>query len=282
MARNVFHDQVLAAHTERRFFAQLQSAARPGLPPDDAVVLCKAVQSGTYRRRTGRLVVGTKQHRVLALERRAFRPALSRASGFKRRIQGAVQRTQPAAFPGFIANRGDHQQIAGTSRRHVGEPHPFGLVAHHLLGFVLVQFVRRPAANLDGAQSGGRIEVPARVVARQLAGEIGENHDRKFESFRLVHRHQAHTVAALFENRRFGALGVRGGPEFVDETAKRDAAGGFVLARQFGDVQHVGQGLFASRPQDEPDVRAGFLEQPRDRVGNRSIVAGTVERLQQS
>ena len=35
--------------------------------------------------------------------------------------------------------------------------------------------------------------------------------------------------------------------QFVDEAAERNAAARFVLPRQLGDVQHVGQHLFAGR-----------------------------------
>ena len=69
--------------------------------------------------------------------------------------------------------------------------------------------------------------------------------------------------------------------QLVDEAAERDAAASFVLARQFGDVKHVGQRLLAGGPQDEADVRARCLEQRADRVGDRPVVPPPVQLLQQ-
>ena len=73
----------------------------------------------------------------------------------------------------------------------------------------------------------------------------------------------------------------RRGPQLVDEAAERNAAAGLVLARELGDVQHVGERLLAGRPQDEADMRARLGEQPADRVGDRPVVAPAVQLLQQ-
>ena len=70
--------------------------------------------------------------------------------------------------------------------------------------------------------------------------------------------------------------------QLVDEAAERDAAAGLMLARQLGDVQHVGERLLAGRPQDESDVRARLGEQPADRVGDRTVVARAMQLLQQA
>ena len=88
-----------------------------------------------------------------------------------------------------------------------------------------------------------------------------------------MHGHQADAVAALFENRRLGGLAGRRRPQLVDEAAERDAAARLMLARELGDVEHVGERLLARRPQDEADVRARLGEQPADRVGDRTVVA---------
>ena len=70
--------------------------------------------------------------------------------------------------------------------------------------------------------------------------------------------------------------------QLVDEAAERNAAARLVLARQLGDVQHVGERLLAGRTQNEADVRARLREQPADRVGHRPVVAPAMQLLQQS
>ena len=50
--------------------------------------------------------------------------------------------------------------------------------------------------------------------------------------------------------------------QLLDEAAERHAAVRLVLARELGDVQHVGERLLAGRAQHEADVRAGRVEQP--------------------
>ena len=69
--------------------------------------------------------------------------------------------------------------------------------------------------------------------------------------------------------------------QLVDEPAERNPAAGLVLPRELGDVQHVGERLFAGRPQDEADVRARLAQQPADRVGHRPVVPPPMELLQQ-
>ena len=99
-----------------------------------------------------------------------------------------------------------------------------------------------------------------------------------------MHRHQAHPVASLLEDRRFRSL--RGGGarlQRVHEPAERHAAFHLVLPRQLRDVQHVGERLLAARTQHEPDVRPRVIEQRGDRVGGRPAIALPVklaERLQ--
>ena len=96
-----------------------------------------------------------------------------------------------------------------------------------------------------------------------------------------MHGHQPDAVAAFFKNRRLGGLGrQRRVPQLVDEAAERDAASSFVLARQFGDVKHVGQRLLAGGPQDETDMRARLLEKRANRVGDRTVVPSPVQLLQ--
>ena len=42
----------------------------------------------------------------------------------------------------------------------------------------------------------------AGLERRESGGDVRQDDDRELEAFRLVHRHQAHAVASLFENRR--------------------------------------------------------------------------------
>ncbi len=198
--------------------------------------------------------------------------------GYSARLSGL---SHPPSH-GLVAKRGDDQQIARPRRRDVGQANAFGLIARHLLGFVLVQLVRRPAADLHRAQPARRIEIAARVVPAHAAGQVREDDDRELEALGLVDGHQADAVAALFENRRLGGFVVRRRAQFVDEAAERNAAAQLVLPRQLGDVEHVGQHLFAGGPQDEADVRARVGEQLTDRVGHRPIVPAPVQPLQQA
>ena len=69
--------------------------------------------------------------------------------------------------------------------------------------------------------------------------------------------------------------------QLVDEPAERHPAARFVLARQLGDVQHVGERLLAGAAQDEADVRARRVEQLLDRLGHRPVVAPAMQLLQQ-
>ena len=147
---------------------------------------------------------------------------------------------------------------------------------------MLVQLVRRPAADLHRAQTPAGVEIPAGVAAADPARHVGEDHDGKLEPLCLVHRHQPDAVAALFENRRLAPSDFRRLAQLVDEPAERNAAARFVLPRQLGDVQHVGERLLARGTQDEADVRSRFREQPADRVGNGPVVAPAMQLLQQT
>ena len=234
-----------------------------------------------HRCRPGCFVVGPLEHRVFRLERWALRRASGASAGCRRRVERAVQRTEPSAVPRIVAKGRNNEEIARTRRSNVGEPHAFGLIALDFFELMLVQLVRRPAADLHRAQPVCGVEVPARVIAAEAAGQVGKNHDRELEAFRLVHRHQAHAVTALLENRRFGDLGrLRRVTQFLDEAAERDAAPRLVLAGELGDVEHVGKRLLASRPEDEADVRARLRQQPSDGVGDRAVVTDAVKLLQ--
>ena len=95
--------------------------------------------------------------------------------------------------------------------------------------------------------------------------------------------HQPDAVAALFEDRRlsgFAALGLLA--QLVDESAKRNAAFGFVAARQLGDVRNIREHLLAAMLECKPDVRAGGFEQRRNRRRHRDVISRAMQRLQQS
>ena len=147
--------------------------------------------------------------------------------------------------------------------------------------FVLVQLARRPTADLHRAQPLAGVEMPARVTAADPARQIREDHDGELEPLGLVHRHQPDAVAVFFKDRRFRAFGFSRLSQLVDEAAKRNAVGRLVLPRELRDVEHVGERLLASRPQDESHVRARRGQQPADRVGNRTVVTTPVEPLEQ-
>ena len=92
-----------------------------------------------------------------------------------------------------------------------------------------------------------------------------------------MHRHEADAVAALFEHRRLARFGKAILVQRPDEAAKRQTVGDVVTPRQFGDVEHVGQGLFAARPQHEAGMRAGGLEQRRHRLGHGHAIAPAMQ-----
>ncbi len=72
-----------------------------------------------------------------------------------------------------------------------------------------------------------------------------------------MHGHDADAVAAFFQNgglRGLSAICVLA--QLLDEAAERDAAGGFVRACEFSDVQHVRQRLFTGRAKYEGSVRS--------------------------
>ena len=95
-----------------------------------------------------------------------------------------------------------------------------------------------------------------------VRGQVGQDHDRKFQALGAMHRHQAHAVGIFFEHRRFGRfffLGLRG--QLLDESAKGDPARHFIGAREIGHARDVRQNLIAARAQDESRVRARRFEQ---------------------
>ena len=78
-----------------------------------------------------------------------------------------------------------------------------------------MKLVRRPSADLHGAQPLFCFEMTTGIVPAQAAGQIREDDDRELKALGLVHRHQPHPVAALFQDRRFRAGKIH--TKFVDE-----------------------------------------------------------------
>ena len=139
---------------------------------------------------------------------------------------------------------------------------------------MLNQIERRTAGNANGAGAALGIDVAARGCAADLRCHVRENDDGEFEPLRLVHGHQAHAVAALFENRRLAGLAVFGLlAQLLDETAKRNPSIRFVTARELGDVKHVRQHLLAAMLERKADVRARSVEQHRNRGRDGDVVA---------
>ena len=98
---------------------------------------------------------------------------------------------------------------------------------------------------------------PAGVGAQSLARQVSKDDDRELEALRLVHGHQADAVAVFLEDRRFRRLRcLCREPQLVDESAERNTAAHLVLARDFGDVEHVGERLLAAGPQRKTHVCA--------------------------
>ena len=95
-------------------------------------------------------------------------------------------------------------------------------------------------------------------------------------------RHHAHAVAAFFEDGRFAGLAVFGLlTQLVNEAAERNAAVGLVAARKLGDVEDVGEDLFAAMFESEPDVDTRGVEKFGDGCRDRHMVARAVQRLKQ-
>ena len=146
---------------------------------------------------------------------------------------------------------------------------------------MIVQIVGRPSNQSDRAQPPSSIEVAAGDIAAQSARQIGKDHNRKLETFRLVHGHQPHAAAALFHDRRLGGFRILGGAaELVDEAAKRNAAARLVLARELGDMENVRERLLAARTQNEADMSSRRGKEPGNRIGDRPVVSDAVEFLE--
>ena len=96
-------------------------------------------------------------------------------------------------------------------------------------------------------------------------------------------RHHPDAVAVFLEERCLGSLRVfRGGTQLVGKSSKRDTAIALVLSRELGDVENVGERLFAARTQCKADVRARRVQELVQRLGDRDVVAPHVQPPQQT
>ena len=236
--------------------------------------------AGTHRHRRVGIVVGAPADGIL---RKAWTAAGGRRAPPRigRRIDRVVQRSCPAAVPDRVADRWRDQQIARARRGDVRDANALGLVARHFARFVRRQLDWRPSAEAQIADVVRTIDQTIGALAAQFRRHVGENDDREFQSFRLVHRHQPNAVAPLFENRRLGRLAaVCLIAELLDEAAERHAAVHFVLSRQLGDVEHVSQRLLPRRSEHERDVCPCRIEQLRDRVGDGPVIPAAVQPAQ--
>ena len=83
------------------------------------------------------------------------------------------------------------------------------------------EVARRPSADPQGAQAARGVDMPRRLNRRDLRGDVREYHNGKLEPFRFVDGHQADTVGAFLDNRRFRRLPFVGRPsQRVDEATE--------------------------------------------------------------
>src|SRR5207247_3416847 len=125
------------------------------------------------------------------------------ASGW---IQRLIERGDPAIVEGIISNSRNDQEIAGARRRDIGDANTFGEIAIVLLIEVIDQFPGRTTGDADGAEILPGIDMPAWFSRSGIRGDIGENDDRKFQTFSGMHGHEPHDFRDFFNNRVFPAV----------------------------------------------------------------------------
>ncbi len=97
-----------------------------------------------------------------------------------------------------------------------------------------------------------------------------------------MHRHHAYAVRAFLDDWRVRRVAGCGRlAQDLHEPAERQAVVPLVLARELGDVEHVGQHLFAAAAQREAHVRTRGGEQAGHGVGRGPAVAGPVQTAQE-
>ena len=118
----------------------------------------------------------------------------------------------------FVANRRHHDQIARASRRDVQQSNRLLLVALMLSRLILLQLARRASREFHRRQLRRRLDIARRVLARFVAGDIGQDDDRKLEALRAMHRHDPDALGPFLDDRRLAGLVAFGARfELVDE-----------------------------------------------------------------
>ena len=257
---------------------------RSRVPPDHAVgSLFGPMEPRLDRGLEQSIVIG--EHGAFAKLRTTL-GGLRVAASVRRGVDPLVQRRQPALSPGpkdvfparLIFDRRNHQQVAGPSRRHIGDANAFRPVPCPLLFLVLQQLPRRAADQVHRAQTLLRVNVEVRLTRSQVTGDVGEDHDGKLQPLGAVHGHDADALGAFFEHRRLpGFVSFRLHRQLLDETAERDAAAHLEAPRQVANSIDVCQHLVAGRPQGESSVRTRTLHQRADRLNDGPPVATAVE-----
>ena len=197
-----------------------------------------------------------------------------------------MQRRQPALSPGpkdvfparLIFDRRNHQQVAGSRRRHVGHAHAFRPVPCPLLFLVLQQLPGRAADQAHRAQGLLGVNIQVRLTRRQVTGDVRQDHDGKLQPLGAMHGHDADALGPFLEHRRLpGFVPLRLDCKLLDETAERDAAAHLEAPRQVANSIDVRQHLVAGRAQGESSVRARALQERADCLNDRPPVATAVE-----
>ena len=132
---------------------------------------------------------------------------------------------EPAALPRFVAERRHDEQVARACGGDVGQADAFGLIARHFLGLVLVQLVRRPAADPHRAQA---------ATPDRDTGSRRSRLSRQVRSARMTTGNSRPLALCTVISRTPSLLSSRIGAsaasdsaavaELVDEAAERDAA----------------------------------------------------------
>ena len=135
---------------------------------------------------------------------------------------------------------------------------------------MVVEILRRPAADAQGTQSARRCRC-SRLASNGVRRAVMSARMTTGNSSPLALCTVIRRTPSLPSSRMGASAACAGGLRLqrLDEPAERHASVELVLARQLGDVQHVGERLLAGRPQHEADVRPRLLEQPGDGVGHR-------------
>ncbi len=125
--------------------------------------------------------------------------------------------------------------------------------------------------------------MPARNITGRRAGRIGEDHDRKLEPLRSMHRHHPNTLRALLDDGRIlGLTGFCVRFHALHEGAERGRATLFETSRHVDHSQAVRQRLLARWPHRNSRMRPDRVQQHQYRLADGAAVAPDVKVTQQS